>query len=69
MAEIYDFPGMEVGGETDKERATRCMGRIIEILKEENCGIVPDFRITGAQISSGIIVVAKPYNVPATSPN
>ena len=69
MAEIYDFPGMEVGGETDKVRAERCMKKIIGDLEEDNCGIVPDFRITGANISSGIIIVAKPYEVPATSPN
>ena len=70
MAEIHDlFPGMKADGKGDKERATRCMSRIIEVLKEENCGMVPDFRITGANLSSGIIVIAKSYEVPAKSLN
>ena len=70
MGEVHDlFPGIKASGETDKVRADRCMSRIIEVLKEENCGVVPDFRLVGLNISAGITVIAKPYEVPATSPN
>lgn len=73
MAEILDlFPGLKVddeGGETDKVRAVRCLNRITEILKEENCGILPDIRFVGMNMSAGITIIAKPYEVPATSQN
>lgn len=70
MADVYElFPGMRAGNETDKERAKRCLGKIAEALKEENCIVVPDFRIVGLEISSGIIILAKPYDVPMTTPN
>ena len=70
MGELHDlFPGLKASGETDKARADRCMNRIIEVLKEENCAIIPDFRFIGLTMSAGITILAKPYEVPATSPN
>ena len=70
MAEVVDlFPGLKASGETDKARAERCMKKIIEDLKEDNCVIVPNFGFVGLSMSAGITVIAKPYGVPATSPN
>lgn len=70
MGELHDlFPGIKASGENDKARAERCMNRIIEVLKEENCGILPDFRFIGLTMSAGITILARPYEVPATSPN
>ena len=70
MGEVHDlFPDMKVSNENDKARAERCLSRIVEVLKEENCGILPDFRVLGLQMSSGIVVIAKSYEVPATSLN
>jgi len=70
MGEVHDlFPGLKVDEETDKARAERCMDRISEVLKEENCNIVPDFRFIGMTMSAGITIVAKPYEVPETSLN
>jgi len=70
MGEVHDlFPGLKVDEGSNKARAERCMSRIIEVLEEENCNIVPDFRLSGMTMSVGITVVAKPYGVPETSLN
>ena len=70
MAEVYElFPGIKAGEETDKARAERCMSRVIEVLQEENCGLLPDFRLVGATVSAGITIIAKPLDVPTTTLN
>lgn len=70
MGELHDlFPGIKASGENDKARAERCMRKIMRDLEEDNCGIVPNFGFIGLTMSAGITVVAKPYEVPATSPN
>jgi len=69
MAEVVDlFPDMKVG-EEDTERAKECLLEIVEVLKKHRCAILPEFSMTGPNVSWGVRVVVRKPDVPLTGSN
>lgn len=69
MAEVVDlFPDMQVGEEY-KDRAKACLLEIVEVLKKHHCIILPEFSMTGPNVTWGVKVIAQKLEVPLTSPN
>ena len=56
-------------GDEPKKRAEKCLEKIQQALKHDNCALIPVITIAGTKIIAQMDVVAKPRKIPGRTDN